>query len=66
MKSNFEKNINIDQGNKINSYFLIHPPPTPTIRLNPPGARLHEARTVSPEIPSQQVSNPRPKAPASR
>ena len=41
---------------------MIHPPPTPTIRLNPPGTRLHEARTVFPEIPSQQVPNPRPRA----
>ena len=29
MKSNFEENIKIDQGNKINSNFLIHPPPPP-------------------------------------
>ena len=27
MKSNLEENIKIDQENKINSYFLIHPPP---------------------------------------
>ena len=58
LKSNFEENIKIDQGNRINSYFLIHPPPTPTIRLNPPGTRLYEACTVSPKIPSQQVTNP--------
>ena len=55
MKSNFEENIKIDQGNKINSYFSMHPFPTPKIRLNPPGTRLHEARTVSPKIPSLQV-----------
>ena len=66
MKNNFEENIEIDQGNRINSYFLIHPPVTPTIRLNPPGTRLHEARTVSLEIPSQQVPNPRPRAPTPR
>ena len=33
MKSNFEKNIKINQGNKINSYFLIHLYPNPTIHL---------------------------------
>ena len=27
MKSNFEENIKTDQGNKIKSNFLIHPPP---------------------------------------
>ena len=66
MKNNFEENIKIDQGNKINSYFLIQPPSTPTIRLNPPATRLHEVRTVSPEIPFQQVPSPRPRAPTPR
>ena len=37
MKSNFEENIKIDQGNRINSHFLINPPPIPTICLNMPG-----------------------------
>ena len=66
MKSKFEENIKINQGNKINSFFFIHPPPTPTIRLNPPETRLHEARTVSPEIPFQQVPNSHPRAPTPR
>ena len=57
MKSNFEENIKINQGNKINSYFLIHPPPISTIDLNSPRTQLHEACMVSPEIPSQQVLN---------
>ena len=30
IKNNFEENIKIYQGNRINSYFLIHPPPAPT------------------------------------
>ena len=66
MKINFEENIRIDQGNKINNYFFKNLFPTSTIRLNSSGARLHEARTVSLEIPSQQVPNPRPRAPAPR
>ena len=62
MKSNFEENIKIDHENKINNYFLIHPPHTPTIHLNPPGTGLHKACTVFPKIPFQQVPNPCPRA----
>ena len=66
MKNYFEENIKIDQGNKINSYFLIQLPPTPTIRLNSPGTRLHKAHLVASQIPSQKVSNPRPTTPTPR
>ena len=62
MKSNFEENIEIDQGNKINNYFLIHPLPPPqyiSIRQEPDCTRHRENPIpTSPQSTPQSPNTP--------
>ena len=65
MKSNFQENIKIDQGNKINIYFLIHPPSTPTIRQEPVFTR--HARFLPKFHPNKSpIHAPEPRHPGNR